>query len=341
MSAARIPQAPNSSSVVERRTFIGVIAGSLLAAPLAAQAQPARKVPTLGVLATGVGPRSRSIETTRRGLRSLGYGDGQIVLDVRFAGGQSGGFPSLVAELVKHHVDVVLAVGPAAVRAARDATTTIPIVAVDLESDPIEAGFAQSLAHPGRNITGLFLDQPGLAGKWLELLQEVVPTTRRVAILMDPTTGPWQLAAIKMASQRFGVELQILEVRASGGLNGVLGAVRGGSQAIIQLSSPLFDLDSNAKRIADFAVKHQLATIALFAGFAQRGGLMAYGPNLVEYYEQRIALYIDKILKGAKPADLPIEQPTKFELVINLKTAKALGLTIPPSLLQRADQVIE
>ena len=148
------------------------------------------------------------------------------------------------------------------------------------------------------------------------------------------------MAAIKMASQRLGVELQILEVRASGDLDSVLGAVRGGSQAIIQLSSPLFDQDPNAKRVADFAVKHHLATMSLFAGFAQLGGFMAYGPNLVEYYEGRIALYIDKILKGARPADLPIEQPTKFELIINLKTAKQIDVTIPQSVLYRADRVI-
>ena len=174
---------------MDRRAFLAG-AAALLAAPLAVEAQPAGRVPILGVLVAGVGPRSRTTETTRRGLRRLGYGDGQIVLDVRFAGGKSGGFPRLVAELVERHVDVLLAVGPAAVRAARDATSTIPIVAVDLESDPIGAGFARSLAHPGGNITGLFLDQPGLAAKWLELLQEAVPATRRVAILMDPTTGP-------------------------------------------------------------------------------------------------------------------------------------------------------
>jgi ABC-type uncharacterized transport system substrate-binding protein len=327
---------------MDRRAFIGTLASSLLAAPIAAAAQQRRRVPLLGVLNAGFGPRSRSIEAARRGLRGLGYGDSQIELDVRFAGGKSGGFHSLATALVRRQVDVLLAIGPAAVTAARDTTSTIPIVAVDLESDPIQAGFARSLAHPGGNITGLFLDQPGLAGKWLELLKEAAPDVRRVAILRDPTTGPWQLAAMKMAAQRFGVELQILEVRASGELDAALGAgARGGSQAIIQLSSPLFDLDVNGRRVADFAVGHHLSTISLFTGFAQLGGLMAYGPNVVEYYEQRLALYIDRILRGAKPADLPIEQPEKFELVINLKTAKALGLTIPPSLLQRADQVIE
>lgn len=332
---------PIDSSEMSRRTFMAMMVGGLLAASPAAEAQQPGRVPVLGVLNTGVGPRSRSIETTRRGLRRLGYGDGQIVLDVRFAGGNSGAFPSLATALVQRQVDVLLAIGPAAIRAARDATSTIPIVAVDLESDPVQAGFARSLAHPGGNITGLFLDQPGLAGKWLELLRETVPATRRVAILVDPSTGPWQLAAMKVASQRLGVELQILEVRTSGELDSALVVgVRSGSQAIVQLSSPLFDLDPNAKRVADFAVRHHLPTISMFAGFARLGGFMVYGANLMEYYE-RLALYIDRILKGTKPADLPIEQPSEFELVINMKTAKSLGLTIPPSLLQRADQVIE
>ena len=327
--------------VIDRRAFLALLGLGALASPPAARAQQAGKVPVVGVLSSGIGPRGTTIDATRQGLRDLGYVEGQtIAFDVRFAGGKPESFPGLAADVVQRKVDVVLAIGPAAVRAARDATGTIPIVAIDLESDPVQAGFARSLAQPGGNITGLFLDQPGLAGKWLELIREAVPGTRRIAVLADMTTGPWQLAAIKAAALKLRIELQVLEIRSFGELDHALGAgVKGGSRALVQLSSPIFE-SLGAKRIADFTVKHRLPAISLFRSFAEAGGLMAYGPNRAEYYK-RLAAYIDKILKGAKPADLPIEQPTKFDFIINLKTAKALGLTLPQSLLQRADQVIQ
>ncbi len=314
---------------------------ALLGRSLRAEAQPMVKVPALGVLHTGVGPHSLLVDVTRQGLRKLGYVDGQIVFEVRFAGGKAEAFPGLAAGLVHRKVDVLLAIGPAAIRAARDATTAIPIVAVDLESDPVAAGFARSLGRPGGNITGCFLDQPGLTGKWLELIREAAPGTSRIAVLVDPTTGPWQLAAIKVAALKLGMELQILEIRGAWDVENALGAgVRGGSRAVVQLSSPLFDKGPAATRVAEFSVKRRLPAISMFQNFPDIGGLMAYGPNQPEYYE-RLASYIDRILRGAKPGDLPIEQPTKFDLVINLRTAKTLGLTISQSLLQRADQVIE
>ena len=314
---------------------------ALLGAPPAAKAQPAKKIPVVGVLNSGSGPRSIAVDTTRQGLRALGYVEDQtIALDVRFARMKQEMLPGLAADLVRQKVDVILASGPAAIRAARDATSTTPIVAFDLESDPVHVGFARSLAHPGGNITGCFLDQADLTGKWLELIGEAVPGTRRIAVLRDPTTGPWQLAAIKAAAEKLRIELHVLEIRSSGELEHALETgVKGGSRALVQLSSPLFD-SPLTKRIADFTAKHRLPAISLFRRFAEAGGLMAYGPNLPEYYK-RPAVYIDKILKGAKPADLPIEQPTKFDFVINLKAAKALGLTLPQSLLLRADQVIE
>jgi len=317
------------------------VAGGLLAAPLAAEAEQAGKVPVVGVLNSAVGPRSTTIDTTRQGLRDLGYVEGRtILLDIRFAGMKSEAFTGLAADLVRRKVDVLLVSGPAAVRAAKDATSVIPIVALDLESDPVQAGFARSLAQPGGNLTGCFLDQPGLTGKWLALIEDAVPGSRRIAVLVDTTTGPWQLAAIKAAAEKLRIELHVLEIRSSGELDHALGAgVKGGSRALVQLSSPLFDT-SLAKRIADFTTKHRLPAISMFRRFAEAGGLMSYGPDQPEYYK-RLSVYIDKILKGAKPAALPIEQPTKFDFVINLKAAKALGLTIPPSLLQRADQVIE
>jgi len=280
------------------------------------------------------------VDTTRQGLRDLGYVEGQtIVFDVRFAGMKYESFPGLAGDLVRRKVAVILASGPVAIRAAKDATSTIPIVAVDFESDPVQAGFARSLAQPDGNITGCFLDQPDLTGKWLQLIGETVPGARRIAVLVDTKTGPWQLAAIRVVAEKSRIDLHVLEVRSSAELDQALGAGVSGSRGLVQLSSPLFDT-SLAKRIADFTTKHRLPAISMFRRFADAGGLMAYGPNQAEY-DKRPAVYIDKILKGAKPGDLPIEQPTKFDLIINLKTAKALGLTIPQSVLARADQVIE
>jgi len=248
--------------------------------------------------------------------------------------------PNLAADLVRRNVDVILVSGPAGIRAVRDATSTIPIVALDLESDPVEAGFARSFAQPGGNLTGCFLDQPGLTGKWLELIVEAIPGTRPIAVLVDMTTGPWQLAALRASAAKLGIKVQVYEIRKAAEVDSALAAtVKSGSRALVQLSSPLFD-GRSAERIAVFTVKHRLPAISLFRRFAEGGGLISYGPNQLEYYK-RLSVYIDRILKGAKPADLPIEQPTKFELVINLKTAKALGLTIPQSVLLRADQVIQ
>jgi putative ABC transport system substrate-binding protein len=327
--------------VIDRRAFLAILTSGLIAAPLTGKAQQATKIPLVGVLNTGAGPRSTTVDSTRQGLRDLGYVDGQtIAFDVRFAGMKLETLPGSAVDLVRRGVDVIVVSGPAGIRAVRDATSTIPIVALDLESDPIKAGFAKSLAQPGGNLTGCWLDQPGLTGKWLELIEEAAPGTRRVAVLRDPTTGPWQLAAIKTAADELRIELLILEVRRSEEVDRALGtATKGGARALVQLSSPLFD-SPLAKRIADITLSHHLPAISMFRRFPERGGLMAYGPNQAEYYK-RLATYVDKILKGARPGDLPIEQPTQFDLVINLRTAKALGLTLPPSLLQRADQVIE
>ena len=326
---------------MDRRTFVGSVAGGFVLWPLAATAQRPGKMPVVGIINTGVGPRSLTVDTVRQGLHDLGYIDGQtIVLEVRFAGGKPEAFPALAADLVQRRVDVLLVSGPAAVRAARDATSTIPIVALDLESDPVGAGFARSFARPGGNMTGCFLDQPGLTGKWLELIREAVPGTQRIAVLRDTSTGPWQLAAIKAAAEKLKIDLQLLEIRSPEELNHALEVVvKNGSQALVQLSSPLFDAPS-AARTADLTAKYRLPAISMFRRFPDAGGLMSYGPSQLEYYK-RLAIYIDKILMGAKPAELPIEQPTKFELVINAKSAKALGITIPKDMLLRADEVIQ
>ena len=327
---------------MDRRVFIVGAASGLLTWPLAATAQQPGKVPVVGMLSPSSGPRAPIPDNARQALRDLGYVDGKnIAFEVRFADGKPETFPDFAADLVRRKVDVLLAIGPAALRAARDATSAIPIVAVDLESDPVQAGFARSLAQPGGNITGLFLNQPSLAGKWLELITEAVPGIRRIAVLVDTATGPWQLASIKRAAEKLGIELQVLEIRNSGELDQALGAaVKGGSLALVTLSSPIFDDLLGTKKIAEFAMEHRLPAISFARRFAVDGGLMAYGPNPSEY-RKRSHIYIDKILKGAKPADLPIEQPTKFDFVINLKTAKALGLTIPQSMLVRADELIQ
>jgi len=323
-----------------RRIGLAVVV-AFLAVPLLAEGQRTGKMPVVGVLNSGAGPRSPSVDSARQGLRDLGYVEGEtIAFDVRFAATKLETLPNLAADLVRRNVDVILVSGPAGIRAVRDATSTIPIVALDLESDPVEAGFARSFAQPGGNLTGCFLDQPGLTGKWLELIVEAIPGTRPIAVLVDMTTGPWQLAALRASAAKLGIKVQVYEIRKAAEVDSALAAtVKSGSRALVQLSSPLFDGPS-AERIAVFTVKHRLPAISLFRRFAEGGGLISYGPNQLEYYK-RLSVYIDRILKGAKPADLPIEQPTKFELVINAKTAKALSLTIPQSLLLRADQVIE
>ena len=325
-----------------RRQFVGVVSLGVTAISLTSTAGWAGSVPVVGILNQSPGPRSGSVDSLRQYLRELGYVEGQtVVLEVRFAGGKPEAFPALAVELARRKVDVLVAIGPAALKAARAATTVIPILAVDLETDPVEGGYARSIAHPGGNITGQFLDLPGLTGKWLELIKEAAPTVGRVAILWDSTTGPWQLAAARAAAQKIGLELQVLEVQGPGDIEQALQAsLKGRSRAIVELSSPLLNLTASEARVAAFAVRHRLPTISMFRSFAAAGGLLAYGPDRPEYL-RRLATYVDKVLKGAVPADLPIEQPTKFELVINLKTAKALGLTIPPSLLGRADEVIQ
>jgi putative ABC transport system substrate-binding protein len=276
----------------------------------------------------------------QEGLRKLGYVEGQtITFDVRFGGGKPETLPSLARELAQRKVDVIVVVSASALRAARDATDTIPIVAINYETDPVADGYARSLARPGGNVTGLFADQPSLTGKWLELLREVVPGVRRVALLRDPTTGARQLAAATAAAQQLGMDLLVLEVQYATYLDEVFrAATKAGSRALAQLVSAAIDL--NARRIAELTLRHGLPAISPFRAFAEGGGLMSYGPDQAAYH-QEACVYVDKILKGAKPADLPIEQPTKFLFIINLKTAKALRLSLPPSLVSRADRVIE
>ena len=315
----------------------------LLAVAVLAEAQPQAKIPRIGYV-SGTGDSSNPgpyVEALRQGLRDLGYVEGKnIVIEYRGAEGKSERMPSLVTELVELKVDVlVLTIG--AILAAKQATKTIPIVMVT-QVDPVATGLVDSLARPGGNITGLATLQRDLSGKRLELLTEVVPGLARVGVLRD-TKGPVSARGFKdyeAAARALKIRLQSLDVRGPNpDLEGAFReAVKGRANAVVTITSnPLF---RNSKRITDLALKNRLPSMYEGSTWVEAGGLMSYSANDLEIF-RRAATYVDKILKGAKPADLPVEQPTKFELIINLKTAKQIGLTIPQSMLYRADKVIK
>jgi putative ABC transport system substrate-binding protein len=326
--------------MMDRRAFITALAGGLLAAPLAAKGQQVGKVPRIGVLAPG-SPPLEQFDAFRPGLRDLGYTEGQtIILDPRWDEGSTARHASLVADLVRLRVDIIVAGTTPTAVAAQKATRTIPIVMAAI-ADPVGAGLIASLARPGGNITGMSLISAELSGKRIGLLKEAIPSVSRVAVLWNPmnpnTVG--LLHDTTRAAQSLGIQVQVLEGRNGAEIDAAFeSAVKGGAQALVTVQDVLFTLQR--ARIAEIARKSKIPTMSGESGFAAAGGLLNYGPNIADSW-RRSAVYVDRILKGAEPGDLPIEQPTKFELVINLKTAKALGLTIPPSLLQRADQVIE
>jgi putative ABC transport system substrate-binding protein len=313
---------------------------SLLMAPLTSQAQPAAHVPRLGLLmpgsASGYAPR---LEAFRHGLRDLGYVEGRtITLAYRFAEGQADRLPALAEELVRLPVDVLVVDGTIAIRPAQHATTTIPIVMV--AADPVGAGLVTSLARPGGNSTGLSLMIPDLSGKRLEFLKEAVPHLSRVAALwhQDAPVGPY-LKETQAAAQALGLQLHALAVRSPDEFDQAFAAMtRAHADALVLMPSGLFF--SHHTQLAALAVQHRLPAMFMEREFVEAGGLMAYGPSLADL-SRRAATYVHKLLQGAKPADLPVEQPTKFELIINLKTAKELGLTIPPTVLFQADEVLK
>jgi putative ABC transport system substrate-binding protein len=329
---------------MNRRTFLSALSGSLLSAPLAAEAQPAGKVPRVGFLAASSASdaaNARWIEAFRQGLRDLGYVEGRnIVIEYRYAGEKYERLPALAAELVRLKVDVIVSHGTPGPLAAKHATSVIPIVMTSA-GDPVASGLVSSLARPGGNVTGMSLMVPELGGKRLHLLKEIIPGLSRVAVLWNATNPYNSLVVREMeaTATTLGVQLQSLVVRGPDDFEGALAAAATGrAAALTAVEDPL----TNTKRIqiVDFAAKSRLPAIYGIKEFVDAGGLMSYGVHFADSY-RRAAAYVDKILKSAKPADLPVQQPTKFEFAINLKTAKALGLTIPPSLLQRADQVIE
>jgi putative tryptophan/tyrosine transport system substrate-binding protein len=323
--------------------YIATFTLSLLAAPLAAVAQPAGKMPRIGVLATAsaVGDSS-ALDAFRQGLRDLGYVEGQhLAIEARtVTPDQFERLPDLAAELVRRGVDLLFAAGPEApLRAAREVASTIPIVMVAVDYDPIALGYIASLARPGGHITGVVFQQVELTGKRLELLKEAVPTVSRVAVFWDAHSAD-QLPVAEAAARSLGVALQPVELRHPpyDFDQAFHEATREQAGALLVLMSPAFAFPERA-RLPDLAVRHQLPTMFGNAQYTRVGGLMAYGVRLTDMYS-RAATYVDKILKGAKPADLPVEQPTKFEFSLNLKTATRLGMTIPSSLLVLANEVI-
>jgi putative ABC transport system substrate-binding protein len=319
-----------------------LIAATLLAVAVIAEAQQPNKVPRIGYLAAN----SRStnlarIEAFQQGLRDFGYVEGKsIVIEWRYAEGKLDRLPGLAAELVRLKVDVIVSAGPPPTRSAKQATATIPIV-MGFDDDPVGSGFAASLARPGGNITGLSTLAPEISGKQLELLREIAPKLSRVAVLGNATQpgNPQALREINLAADAFGVQLQYLEV---GGPKDIETAFRAaskeGANAVLVVSSAI--IFSQRRQVAELAVKSRLPAIYNRPEYVEDGGLVFYGVSYTDLF-RRAATYVDKILKGTKPDELPVEQPKKFEFIINLKAAKQIGLTIPPNVLARADKVIK
>jgi putative ABC transport system substrate-binding protein len=327
---------------MDRRAFISGITLAFLSAPLAAGAQPAGKVPRIGFISTTSPGTAPATEAFVLGLRDLGYVEGQnITVEWRWGRGKTERFPEFAADLVRLKVDAIVAANPPAGHAARAATRTIPIV-IPTMNDAVGDGFVASLARPGGNITGLSVHRREIQSKQLQLFKEALPNLSRIALLVDATdrTNADVAREAESAARVLGVRVHpLVEAHGPGDLDGVFATItKEGARAAVVVSGTMFY--ANRVQLVEHALKSHLPMMCNYREYVAAGCLMAYGFDLPDLF-RRAAIYVDKILKGAKPADLPIEQATKFELVINLQTAKALGLTIPPSLLQRANQVIE
>jgi putative tryptophan/tyrosine transport system substrate-binding protein len=330
---ALLPEAPTLSS--RRRVLAGLLLVGI-GLPRRAQAQ-SPPVPLVGVLvSTGLHP----LDYMRQGLRDLGFVEGQnVAFAFRSADGNPRDLPGLARHLASLKPAVLFCAGPAALDAAVHATSSVPIVALDLETDPLRSGLVRSVEHPRTNVTGVFLDQPGFAGRWFELLHQALPQARRVNLLWDASTGPWQLGAAKAAAQRLGFDVDALVVRDDGEFDRELAdGMQRRPEALVLLSSPL--VRARSKSIAEFCARQRLPAISPFIEFAQAGGLMSYGPNVQDFY-LRAAVFVDKVLKGSRAGDLPLSMPNKFQLTINQRAARALGLTLPPALLAAAGELIE
>jgi putative ABC transport system substrate-binding protein len=331
---------------MDRRTFIGGIACNLVIAPLTALAQPAGKVYRIGYLSIGSASTTytRPLEAFRQGLRELGWEEGRnLLIEFRFAEGRADRLPALADELVRLKVDLIVASPTPSALAAKHATRTIPIVGMSL-TEPVAVGLVPSLARPGGNVTGLTYGvDTEIFGKQLQLLREVVPNVRRVAVLTNPASGgpshSLRMESVRNAARSLGLALQILEVREPGEFDAAFATmVKERAGALLLSGDAMFFVHRD--RLADLAIKNGLPSMSTQSQWVEAGGLMSYAPSFPDLW-RRAATYVDRILRGAKPADLPIEQPTKFELVVNMKTAKTLELTIPQPILARADEVIQ
>ena len=325
---------------MRRRTFIAGLASTLAQSTLT-HAQQAQKVPIIGFLHPGYPDTgSPAFDALRDGLREFGYVEGETVkLEARWARGKPETLPQLTRELIQLHAAILVAIARPSIEAARAATTDLPIVANDLESDPVSSGYVASLARPGGNLTGLFLDAPTLCGKWLQQISDIVPNVKKIAVLWDATTGTYQLDAITAAVKANSIDMSVMEFRDSTGLEEALDlGLKQGPQAVIQLGSPL--IRQAGPRIAEIMLSRHMPGISQFRTFPDGGGLISYGPNLPDLYH-RLGAYVSRVLQGARPADLPIERPVKFELVVNLNAAKSLQVTIPATLIANADDLIE
>ena len=326
--------------MIDRRAFLRSAAAGIIALPGMVRAQPAGKVYKVGCLFLRDGP-SAVDEAFRQTLRELGYVEGRnLVIEYRWAAGKEERLPEMAAELVGLKVDIIVGAANPPILAAKRATSTIPIV-MAVVSDPVDTGLVASLAHPGGNVTGLTLMTAELSGKRLQLMRELVPQATRIGVLTRSagTPVPFFLERMRSVAQQLGVQLLVQDVSLAEGLPGAFLAMqRERAQGLIVPISPF--VSNNMVRVLELAAKHRLPTMYEVRRFVEVGGLVSYGPSTIEMY-RRAAFYVDRILKGARPAELPVEQPTKYELVVNMKTAKALGLAIPQSVLVRADEVIQ
>jgi putative ABC transport system substrate-binding protein len=328
--------------ILKRREFITLVGGAAVAWPLVAAAQQGAKVPRVGFLGNSdAALEANLIGPFRDGLRALGYEQGRnIAIEYRWAEGNYDRFPALVAELLASNVDVLVTAGTPAALAIKKATTSVPVVMIAV-GDPVGTGLVPSLARPGGNLTGLSSIAPDLEGKRLELLREVVPRLSRVGMFVN-SLNPFHTGSVQQArtaAQALGIQLQLLDVRAAEDLDAAFAAIlKERPEALFILADRVFL--HNRARMMDFAARQRLPNINAYHELVQAGGLMSFGPSYEDMH-RRAAIYVDKILKGARPADLPIEQPTKFTLVINLKAAKAIAVDVPPILVARADEVIE
>jgi len=325
--------------VTDRRTFVAGLGSLLFTVRVPAGAQPARKPARLGFLRI-VAPLKEYTDALEQGLRDRGYIPGRdVAIDYRFADGRADDLQRLATALVTANVDIILSAGNDAVRAARNATHTIPIVMV-VASDPVALGFVSSLSHPGANVTGTTIISSALGGKRLELLRELIPSLARAAVLLNTTSAAHQVAFKEMlaAGAALGVAVQPIEVRSAVELDAAFATMaKGRAEALIVLEDAMFVTER--ARLAGLAARARLPAVYGQRNSVDVGGLMSYGPNILDVYRNAGA-FVERILKGAMPADIPVEQPTKFELVINLRTAKALALPVSPALLLRADEVV-